>query len=120
MKNLDSSHEFKERLKKARKIRGLGQSALAEKAGLPPSSISHFEGGGRKPSFENLRRLAIALEVTTDYLLGQVDEVGGAVAEADILYRHVKNLTEDDRELAQNFVKMLAERNQQGAPDDRK
>jgi len=64
--------------------------------------------------------LAIALEVTTDYLLGQVDDVGGATAEADTLYRDVKNLTEDDRELAQNFVQMLAERNQQGEPDDRK
>lgn len=120
MKNLDSSDEFKARLKKAREIRGLGQSALAERAGLPSSSISHFEGGGRKPSFENLRRLAIALEVTTDYLLGQVDDVGGATAEADTLYRHVKNLTEDDRELAQNFVQMLSERNRQGASDDRK
>jgi len=103
------SEIFKERLKKAREIRGLGQSNLARKAGLPPSSISHFEGGGRKPSFENLRRLAVALEVTTDYLLGRVDDVG-SVAEADPLYRHVKNLSSEDRELARSFLKILAEK----------
>lgn len=102
--------KFNIRLKKAREIRRLGQSMLAERASLHPSSVSHFERGGREPSLDNIRRLAIALEVSTDYLLGLVDEVGGSIAEDDTLYRHIKNLTEDDRELAQNFVKMLAER----------
>ena len=38
------------------------------------SAISHFETGTRKPSFDNLRRLADALDVTTDYLLGRVKD----------------------------------------------
>ncbi len=94
-------------------MRGLDQSALAEKSALPPSSISHFEAGSRKPSFENLRRLANALEVTTDYLLGRVDDPE-AYAAADPLYRDFKNLSSDDRELAQSFMKMLSDRKKRG------
>ncbi len=41
---------------------------------MPPGSIVHFETGTRKSFFESLRKLAIALEITTDYLLGTVDQ----------------------------------------------
>jgi transcriptional regulator with XRE-family HTH domain len=85
------------------------QAELAERANLPPTSIAHFEGGSRKPSFDTLRRLATALEVTTDYLLGRVDKPELAEA-ADPLFRDVGKLTGQDRELAKDFLKMLAER----------
>ena len=67
---------FKVRLRKARDLRAWSQGDLGQKAGMPGSSIAHFETGARKPSFDSLRRLANALEVTTDYLLGRVDEPG--------------------------------------------
>lgn len=105
------SEIFQERLKAARDLRGWSQSDLAGRAGMPPSSIAHFETGSRKPSFDTLRRLANALEVTTDYLLGRTDNP--ALAEAgDPLYRDVGKLTGRDRELAKDFLKMLAERSQ--------
>lgn len=103
------SEIFKGRLKAARDLRGLSQGELAGKAGLPPSSIAHFEAGSRKPSFDTLRKLANALEVTTDYLLGRTDDP--ALAESgDPLYRDVSKLSSRDRELAKDFLKMLAER----------
>jgi transcriptional regulator with XRE-family HTH domain len=105
------SEIFKERLKVARELRNLKQSELAELAKLPPSSIAHFEAGSRKPSFDTLRRLANGLEVTTDYLLGRVDDPGLAEA-GDPLYRDVGKLTGQDREMARDFLKMLAERNE--------
>jgi transcriptional regulator with XRE-family HTH domain len=112
MKDPQPSEIFKERLRTAREqIRKWSQSELATRAGLPPSSIAHFEAGARKPSFDTLRRLANALEVTTDYLLGRVDDP--ALAEAgDPLYRDVGKLTGHDREIAKDFLKMLAERSQ--------
>ena len=58
------------RLRIARKMRGLSQGELASRAGLQPSAISHFEAGRRVPSCANLIRLAKALEVTSDALLG--------------------------------------------------
>lgn len=103
---------FVQRLKSAREIRNWNQTDLATKAGLPPSSIAHFEGGKRKPSFDTLRRLANALEVTTDYLLGRTDQP--ALSESgDPLFRDVSKLTGNDRELAKDFVEMLAKRNQE-------
>ena len=106
---------FAERLRDAReRLRGLTQAQLAEKTGLPSTSLSHFENveGTRKPSFDNLRRLANALDVTTDYLLGRSnDHVGAPIAE-DALYRDVQNLTDADREFAQVMIKKMLEKNQ--------
>lgn len=105
------SEIFRERLRAARDLRGLSQGELAGRANMPPSSIAHFETGSRKPSFDTLRKLANALEVTTDYLLGRTDDP--ALAESgDPLYRDVGKLTARDRELAKDFLKMLAERSQ--------
>lgn len=101
---------FKIRLRTARdELRRLSQSALAEKAGLPASSIAHFEAGSRKPSFDNLRRLADALDVTTDYLIGRVDDPAVSQA-ADPLFRHVSKLNDESRDIAKDFLEMLANR----------
>jgi transcriptional regulator with XRE-family HTH domain len=105
------SEIFMERLRAARELRQWSQSDLATRAGMPPSSIAHFETGTRKPSFDTLRRLANALEVTTDYLLGRAENPGLAEA-GDPLYRDVGKLTGRDREIAKDFLKMLAGRNQ--------
>lgn len=104
-----TSNLFKERLKAARELRQWSQGELARQADMPPSSIAHFESGSRKPSFDTLRRLANALEVTTDYLLGRVNDPGLAEA-GDPLFRDVGKLTGGDRELAKDFLKMLANR----------
>ena len=104
---------FKHRLRSAReRLRGMSQAALARAAGLPASTIAHFEGGGRKPSFDNLRKLANALDVTTDFLLGRVD-TPDMVREADPLYRYGARLTARDRLIAEEFLRMLAERDQE-------
>ena len=86
---------------------------------MPQSSIAHFEGGARKPSFDNLRRLANALQVTTDYLLGRTDEMSRSMA-ADPLFRHVANLSTNDRALASDFLEMLANRSKEKREKDDK
>lgn len=115
--NMNDSDDriFAKRLREAReKLRGMTQTQLSEKSGLPSTSISHFENveGTRKPSFDNLRRLAKALEVTTDFLLGRTDEpTGGSVNEE--LYRNVQLLTDADKQFAQDMIKKMIERNQE-------
>lgn len=107
------SEVFKDRLRAAREdLRQMTQVELARTIGLPPSSIAHFESGNRKPSFENLRRLANALNVTTDYLVGRADEPDTS-ASADPLYRDVANLTDRNRQTAENFLRFLAEQDRQ-------
>src|SRR5262245_24542237 len=112
------SDVFPERLRAARDLRRYSQGILAERAKMPPTSIAHFEAGARKPSFDTLRRLATALEVTTDYLLGRVEDPSRAEA-GDPLYRDVGKLTGHDRELAKDFLKMLAERSEARKKGDR-
>jgi len=66
---------FSERLSAARRFRQLSQGELARKTRLKQSAISQFETGRRSPSFHNLRRIADALEVSGDYLLGRSNSV---------------------------------------------
>jgi transcriptional regulator with XRE-family HTH domain len=110
--NPPSPDIFQERLRFTRRLRGLEQAQLAAKAGLPAASISHFEKGNRKPSFDNLRRLARALDATTDFLLGTSNEIGLGVA-GQALYRHVEKLSDEDRRLAEGFMELLANKSRQ-------
>ncbi|MDC0740953.1 helix-turn-helix domain-containing protein [Polyangium mundeleinium] len=110
------SEVFPERLRRARELRQLSQADLASRARLQPSAVSHFETGTRKPSFDNLRRLADALQVSTDYLLGRTDAIGGAPT-ADILYRDIERLSATDRDFATDMVAKLAARNKKGEGD---
>lgn len=98
---------FKERLKAARTLRGLNQAELAAKAGLPAASVSHFESGPRKPSFDNLKSLATALDVTTDYLLGRADTPEASAETIGRLHRDLDKLTGQDLKLATDFVELL-------------
>ena len=66
---------FGKRLREARDLRQLSQSELADQARMPVAMISHFETGVRgSASADNLVKLANALEVSIDYLLGRTDD----------------------------------------------
>ncbi len=104
-----TSDIFPQRLRAARELRELNQADLARRTGLQASAVSHFETGARKPSFDNLKRLADALDVTTDFLLGRVDDPTG-LAGADRIYRHLGQLKDSDRHFAEEMIEMLARR----------
>lgn len=67
---------FSERLRSRRNKLCLTQEQLAVKSGLHVAAITHFEAikGTHKPSFFNIIKLAKALNVTSDYLLGLSNE----------------------------------------------
>jgi len=108
--SIPMSQIFSERLRAARELRKLSQAELAEAAGLQPSAVSHFETGGRSPSFDNLKRLADALRVTTDYLIGRSDEPALSSAAAGRLYRHAEKLSSADLEMLEQMAETLAKR----------
>ena len=103
------SDHFPSRLREARDRRGFTQLQLSQAAGLPSTTISHFESGSRKPSFDNLRRLTKVLGVSTDYLMGLVD-TPDATAVATRIARHLGDATEDDILMLESVAKSLAER----------
>ena len=65
---------FGQRLREARELRGWTQEQLAYESHVSAATISHFETGKRqRASAANLVKLATALSVSVDYLLGRVD-----------------------------------------------
>ena len=101
---------FLKRLRKAREDKKLSQSELAKKAGFQPSAISHFETGKRSPSFANLKKLADALEVTVDYLLGRAEKPKNQGLEAEALFRDFSKLSEPDRKAIAQMTRALADK----------
>ncbi len=104
-------------LREIRESRGYSQSELAVKAGFQPSAISHFETGRRSPSFENLRRLADALNVTIDSLLGRSRKPEGAGPVADRLFRHFSQISAEDQDTVAEFAAMLAKKSKKKGDD---
>lgn len=98
---------FTERLRNARNNRGLSQAELAQRAGLEPSAVSHFEAGRRQPSFHNLRKLADALGVTTDYLLGRDLDLGASGPVVEALWKRVAELSDMEREFLDGVAETL-------------
>jgi len=108
-----SPSSFPERLRAAREKRDLSQADLATKADLQPSAISHFETGTRKPSFENLRKLADALSVSIDYLLGRDNSAALHGTVIQQVFRNAAKMSETDLELLANMSRLLAKRNEE-------
>ena len=63
--------EFSKRLKQSRQDLKMTQKELADKTGIKRTTIASYEVGNISPSFENVKTLAEALGVTTDYLSGK-------------------------------------------------
>jgi transcriptional regulator with XRE-family HTH domain len=80
------------RLKAARDNRGWTQGDLANASGVPSMMISHFETGVRpSASAATLVKLANALSVSIDYLLGRVETPAPVGGQVGVLLRSVED-----------------------------
>ena len=62
------------RLKELRKEKGLTQIQMQFLTGIDQSDYSKIENGKRYYTFEQCKRIAIALDTSMDYLAGLTDE----------------------------------------------
>ncbi len=62
---------FSERLKQARKARGLTAQQMADALGTGLRNYRKYESGDARPTLDGLVIIADMLEVSTDYLLGR-------------------------------------------------
>ena len=60
---------FSARVNSLRKQKGLTQQGLADTSGIHVQQIKRYEAGHAQPTAEALKRLALALHVTSDALL---------------------------------------------------
>ena len=93
--------EFGKKLRQLRKEKNLTQKQLATLIGVKNSVISFYEVGDRFPSPEVIRKLAIALHVSTDYLLN--------VEKKESL--DISDLNEHEKALVRSLVDTLREKN---------
>lgn len=62
----------KDRLTSAREAAEITKAELARRSGMSVAAIQGYETGRRAPNAEQLAKLAVALDVSADYLLGLV------------------------------------------------
>lgn len=105
-----------ERVRELRAKQGLNQKQLAEKAGITQATISRIESGlVHQLKSEALKRLALALATTVDYLIGKTtkptpDETLGADKQAQYIFRGYEKLSASGRRQLEDFVRFLETR----------
>ena len=66
----EDKFELGNRIREKLDERGLSQNELAFIIEADPSTVSQWCTGISKPGYKSIKALALALDVTTDYLLG--------------------------------------------------
>ncbi len=74
MKRLSEKGNYMDRLKKLRKEKGYTQIKMQLLTGIDQSDYSKIEKGKRYFTFEQCKRIALALDTSMDYLAGLTDE----------------------------------------------
>ena len=99
------------RLKELRLKKGMSQKEFANIFHASQNTISQWENGTRKPSYEIAQEIANFFEVSTDYLLGESDIPKTLDEQLDgvefALYGEVKDMTEAQKRDVLNFIKFL-------------
>lgn len=99
--------EFAERLKTLRKQVKLTQAQIAEKLNISQQAYASWERAAKKPTQENLVKIAQILDVSIDYLVGNSEEKSDELDNIELLFRmNSRGLTEKEKEI---FKKELIE-----------
>ncbi len=96
-----------EKIRKARKQKGLTQEQLAEACDLSTAHIGHIERGTRALSIESLITISQYLHVSTDYLL--LDISNSADRDLSALLRAADSAGDEKYKKLYNIIKILAE-----------
>lgn len=73
--------KFNERLKKFREDKSLTQVQLSDLTGISARMIQKYEAGTARPRLDAAEKIAKALNITTDELLGNADMLVAQAAE---------------------------------------
>lgn len=90
------STDFGNRLKIVREERALKREDIAQKIGTSAAIIGRYERGERTPSVDIAKKIAEALEVSLDYLVGDTSVL---IKDKKMLYRLelMQQISEEDR-----------------------
>ncbi len=100
--------ELFEKIKQARKEKGFSQKQLAGLADLNMNLISKYETNNVTPTIESLKKIAKALEISTDYLLFDDAPKDGVTKLKDLSlfekFKTIENLDEESRRTIENVI----------------
>ncbi|MCY7056819.1 helix-turn-helix domain-containing protein [Streptococcus salivarius] len=104
--------EFSERLKDLRKQAGLTQVEVAEKLGISQPAYASWERGVKKPTQENLVKIAKIFNVSLDSLLDNKVEQEDELANVEVLFRMTSDdLTEEEKAVfREELIEFMKER----------
>jgi len=94
---------FPERLAALRKKHGFTQQQMADKIGMHVSQLKRYEAGASQPTIEVFRRIALALNVSADMLLFEVDE-RGPDERLKLQFEAVSKLDDHEREAVETMI----------------
>jgi transcriptional regulator with XRE-family HTH domain len=109
-----SRNSISEKIKNERGKASWNQTELAKRAGITSSALSQIESGERYPSTLVLSKLAKALSVSMDYLVGekQGDELHSMLHNENVktLFNGFKELSANDKDTILKQIEWLRSR----------
>jgi len=94
---------FPDQLARLRKERKLTQQALADRIGLHVIQIRRYERGSSQPTLDVIRRLAVALSVSSDTLVFEKDE-RGPDDDLRLQFEAVQTMSDEDRKVIASLI----------------
>ena len=85
---------------------------VAEELGISQPAYASWERGSKKPTQENLVKIAQILNVSVDYLVGNLKEKTDELDNIELLFRmNSKGLTKEEKEIfKKELIKFMEER----------
>jgi len=103
------------RIRKKMEALRVNQAQLAKLAGITPGALSQILAKERTPSSGVLVKLATALSVSVDYLVGRSDDTDLndllQNEDAQLLFRDLSNLSQSDKNQIREMMEFLKQRN---------
>jgi len=98
--------EFPEKLASIRKQQGFSQQKLANMIGIHISQIHRYEKGTSQPTLDIIKKLAIALSVSTDTLIFDKEERGPS-DDLRMQFEAISQMDPQDRKLIREILEGL-------------
>lgn len=108
---------FSENFKEQLKLNKISQRDLAKHLNVTPSTLNGWVNGTRQPDFDMVKKIAIYLNVTTDFLLGHEKKEPAELTTDSVMYELKKrglydklnSMSDDDRQAVLATLDTLCE-----------
>ena len=99
--------KFKERVKSLMKRDNISQKELAKLSGISEASVSRYLSGDLRPRMDILTNIAKVFNVSTSYLVGEVDNVVESDAYEETLCVVTRNKSKLDDAQKTEIIRVL-------------